>query len=121
LEVQAAALVALRYCVGMKGASLHFCTAFLELDTYYSNPIKGLDEAIRTKLHKVFMSTWSAFHAPVHSAAFAMDRQLCRRGMDDGVNMDIWSVIEEFPKAPGGKDSDYSECTEKLFIVLMMR
>ena len=86
----------------MKGDTLALLySLLLELDTCYSKPIKGLDEASRTKLHK---SRWSAFHAPVHSAAFAMDRQFCRRDMDAGVKKDIWSVMEDFSKAPGGKD-----------------
>jgi hypothetical protein len=41
---------------------------------------------------------------PVHSTAFAMDRQCCRRDKDAGVKKDIWSVVEDFAKAPGGKD-----------------
>ena len=40
----------------------------------------------------------------VHSVAFTMDRQFCRRDMDAGVKDDIWSVREDFSKAPGGKD-----------------
>ena len=73
-QVLQPALVALRYCDGMKGGTLALLySLLLELDTTYSKPIKGLDETIRTKLHNVFMSRWSAFHAPVHSAAFAMD------------------------------------------------
>ena len=82
-QVLQPALVALRYCDGMKGGTLALLySLLLELDTTYSKPIQGLDENIRTKLHNVFMSRWSAFHAPVHSAAFAMDRQFCRRDMD---------------------------------------
>jgi hypothetical protein len=82
-QVLQPALVALRYCDDMKGGTLSLLyILLLELDTTYSKPIKGLDEKIRTKLHNVFMSRWSAFHAPVHSAAFAMDRQFCRR--DEG-------------------------------------
>jgi hypothetical protein len=62
------ALVALRYCDGMKGGTLSLLySLLLELDTTYSKPIKGLDETIHTKLHNVFMSRWSAFHASVHS------------------------------------------------------
>ena len=57
----------------------------LELDTYYSKSIKGLDETIRTKVHNLFMIRWSDFHAPVYSVAFVMDRQFCRRDMDTGV------------------------------------
>jgi len=99
------ALVTLRYCDGMKGDTLPLVyNLLLELDTTYSKPMKGLDEKIRKKLHNVFMSRWSAFHAPVHSAAFAMDRQFCRRDMHVRVKKDIWSVMEDFSKAPGGKD-----------------
>jgi hypothetical protein len=104
-QVLQPALVALRYCDGMKGGTLALLySLLLELDTTYSKPIKGLDETIRTKLHNVFMSMWSTFHAPVHSAALSMDRQFCRRDMDAGVKKDIWSVMEDFSKAPGGKD-----------------
>ena len=98
-------LVALHYCDDIKGGTLALLySLLLELDTTYSKSIKGLGETIHTKLHNVFMSRWSAFHAPVHSAAFAMDRQFCRRDMDGGVKKDIWSVMEDFSKAPGGKD-----------------
>jgi hypothetical protein len=71
---------------------------------------------IRTKLHNVFMSRWSAFHAPVHSAAFAMDRQFCRRDMDGGVKKDIWSVMEDFSKAPGGKDLSKMKSQYEMFV-----
>ena len=84
------ALVALRYCDGMKGGTVSLLyNLLLELDKYYSKPIKGLDEAMRKKMHNVFMSRWSGFHAPIHSAAFAMDKQFCRRQMDHGVKTDI--------------------------------
>ena len=74
-QVLQPALVALRYCDGMKGGTLALLYSLpLELDTTYSKPIKGLDETIHTNLHNVFMNRWSVFHAPVHSAAFAKDR-----------------------------------------------
>ncbi len=57
--------------------------------TYYSKPIKGLDETIHTRLHNVFMRRWNDFHPPVHSAVLVMDRQFCRRDMDVGVKEDI--------------------------------
>ena len=67
------------FSVVMDGDTLSLLySLLLELDTYYSKPIKGLDKTIRTKLHNVFMSRWIVFHAPVHSAAVAMDRQFCR-------------------------------------------
>ncbi len=31
------------------------------------------------------ISRWSDFHVPIHSAAFAMDKQFRRREMDDGI------------------------------------
>ena len=79
----------------------------------HSNPIKGLDETIRTKLHNVFMSRLSVFHAPVHSTAFAMDRQFCWRDMDDGVKKDIWSVMEDFSKSPGPGGKDLSKMKDQ--------
>ena len=88
----------------------------LELDTAYSKPIKGLDETIRTKLHNVFMSMWSAFHAPVHSVAFSMDRPFCRRDMAVGVKKEIWSVMEDCSKAPGGKDLSKIKAQYEMFV-----
>ena len=74
-----------------------------EMENYSgdSKPIEGLDETILTNLYNVFMIRWSDFHDPVHSAAFAMDRQFCRRDMDVGVQKDIWSVMEDFVRIRG--------------------
>jgi hypothetical protein len=100
----------------MKGGTLALLyILLLELDTTYSKPIKGLDETIHTKLNNVFMNRWSDFHAPVHSAAFAMDRQFCRRDMDAVVKKDIWSVMEDFSKAPGGKDLSKMKAQYEMF------
>ena len=84
--------------------------------TYYSKSIKGLDDKIHTKIHNVFMSRWSIFHAPVHSSDFAMDRQFCRRDMDDSVKKDIWSVMEDFSKVPGGKDLSKMKVHYEMFV-----
>jgi hypothetical protein len=77
----------------------------LKLDEYYSKPIKELDEAMWKKMHNVLMSRWSVFHDPIHSAAFAMDKQFCRREMDEGIKKDIWSVMEDFSKLLGARIS----------------
>ena len=66
--------------------------------------------------HKVFMSRWSVFHAPVHSVSFAMDRQFCRRDMDPDVKKDIWLVMEDFPKVPGGKDLNKMKVQYDMFV-----
>jgi hypothetical protein len=116
-QVLKPSLVALLYCDDMKGNTLALLyNLLLELDTYYSNPIKGLDETIRTNLHNVFMSRWNVFHAHVHSAAFAMDRQFCRRDMDTGVKKDIWSLMEDFSKSPGGKDLSKMKAQYEMFV-----
>ena len=77
---------------------------------------KGLHETIRTKLHNVFMSRWSDFHAPGHSSAFAMDRQFRRKDMDEGVKKDFWSVMEDFSKVPGGKDLIKMKTQYEMFV-----
>ena len=109
--------VTLRYCDGMEGDTVALLyNLLLKLDEYYSKPINGLDEAMGKKMHNVFMSRWSAFHAPIHSAAFAMDKQFCRREMDHGVKTDIWSVMEDFSKAPGGQDFSKLKSQYALFV-----
>ena len=101
----------------MKGDTLALLySLLLELDTHYSKTIKGLDETIPTKLHNVFMNRWSDFHALVHSDDFAMDRQFYRRDMDAGVKKDIWSVMEEFSKSPGGKDLSKMKEQYEMFV-----
>ncbi len=111
------ALVALSYCDGMKGGTVALLyNLLLKLDEYYSKPIKGLDEAMRKKMHNIFMSRWSAFHDPIHSAAFAMDKQFCRREMDERIKQDIWSVMEDFSKAPGGKDFSKMKAQYVMFV-----
>jgi hypothetical protein len=101
----------------MKGDTLTLLYRhLLELDTYYSKDIKGLDETIRTKLHNVFMNRWSVFHVPVQSADFAMDRQFGRRDVDDGVKKDIWSVMEDYSKTPGDKDLSKMKSKYEMFV-----
>ena len=47
------ALVALSYFDGMKGCTLALLYSLeLELDRYFFKPSKGLEKAIRTKLHQ---------------------------------------------------------------------
>ena len=111
------ALVDLRDYDGMKGGTVTLLySLLLELYIYYSKPIEGLDEAMRKKMHNFFMSRWSAFHAPIHSSAFAMDKQFCRKEMDDGVKKDIWSVMEDFSKAPGGQDLTKLKSQYSMFV-----
>ncbi len=52
----------------------------------------------------MFSWTGGVFHVPSNSAAFAMDKQFCRREMGEGIKKDIWSVMEDFSEAPVGKE-----------------
>ena len=73
-------------------------------ETINVKPDLVLDENIRRKVDEVFMHRWITFHDPIHSAAFAMDRQFCLTQMDGVIKKDIWSVMEDFSKSPGVKD-----------------
>ena len=88
----------------------------LELDIYYSKPIEGLDEAMHKKIHNVFMRRLTVFHDPIHSSAFTMDKQFCRREMDHQVKKDIWAVMEDFSKAPGGQDLSKMKSQYAMFV-----
>jgi hypothetical protein len=68
--------------------SVNYCDDRLLYNlTFYSNKTNK-------KMHNVFMIRWSAFHAPIHSAAFAMDKQFCWREMDEGIK-NIWTTREK--------------------------
>ncbi len=62
------ALQALCVNDGMKGGTpailYDLC---LGLDKLYSEPIDGLPEPTRRKLHALFITRWNTLHAPVHS------------------------------------------------------
>ncbi len=53
---------------GMKGGTpailYNLC---LGLDKFYSEPIDGLPEPTRRKLHALFIVRWNTLHTPVHS------------------------------------------------------
>ena len=98
------ALQALRVSDGMKGGTpavlYDLC---LGLDKLYSEPTDGLPEPTRRKLHDLFIARWNAFHAPVHSACFIMDKAFCRMQHDDAARKDLFQVMEAFSKV---KDAD---------------
>ena len=47
-----------------------------------------------------------------------MDKQFCRREMDEGSRrlLNIWSVMEDFSKAPGGKDFSKMKAQYDMFV-----
>ena len=88
---------ALRVSDGMKGGTLailyHLC---LGLDKLYSEPIDGLDESIRKTVHALFMARWNAFHAPVHSVCFLMDKAFCHMEHDERAKVELLQVMKDF-------------------------
>ncbi len=89
---------------GMKGGTpailYDLC---LGLDKLYSEPIDGLPEPTRRKLHVLFMALWNVFHGPVYSSCFIMDKAFCLMQHDDVTTKDLFQVMETFPKV---KDTD---------------
>ena len=61
----------------------------LGLDNLYSEPIDGLDESIRKKVHVLFMVRWNTFDAPVHSVFFLMDKAFCHMDHDSVVKLEL--------------------------------
>ena len=53
---------------------------------------------------------------PYTQLFFTMDRQFCRRNIDSGVKKDIWSVMEDFSKAPGDKDLSKMKAQYEMFV-----
>jgi hypothetical protein len=69
----------------------------LVLDNLYSEPIDGLDESIRKKVHVLFMVWWnSTFHTPVHSPYFLMDKGFCHMEYDSVSKLELIQVIKDF-------------------------
>ena len=68
----------------------------LGLDKLYSEPIDGLDESIRKKVHALFMTRWNTFHTSVHSACFLMDKTFCHMEHDSTAKLELIQVIKDF-------------------------
>eukprot|EP00967_Tisochrysis_lutea_P051053 scaffold62922_cov26-Tisochrysis_lutea.AAC.1 len=61
----------------------------LALDVFYREPIDGLDERIRKKIHSIFMARWAYFHTPVMTAAYRLAPEYCRREIEDSEFQEI--------------------------------
>eukprot|EP00967_Tisochrysis_lutea_P010922 scaffold12443_cov30-Tisochrysis_lutea.AAC.1 len=80
IKVLEPALRLLRVTDGKGGATLSKLYGYmLQLDELYGNPIEGLAEPIRKKLHNLFMARWEYFHVPVMTAAYRFDPEFCKR------------------------------------------
>ncbi len=45
-----------------------------------------------------------------------MDRQFCQKQMEGCIKKDIWSVMEDFSKAPGDKDFSKMKSQYVMFV-----
>ena len=81
----------------MKGDTLAILyNMCLGRDKLYSEPIDGLDESIRKKVHALFMTRWNTFHCPVHSVCFLMRKAFYHMEHDSAVKLELIQVIKDF-------------------------
>jgi hypothetical protein len=60
-------MVVMRMTDAKKGASLSAVyRGMLSLDKLYDNPIEGLDEDVRVKIHELLSARWRYFHQDLH-------------------------------------------------------
>jgi hypothetical protein len=77
------AMVVMRMTDAKKGASLSAVyRGMLSLDKLYSNPIEGLDEDVRSKMHDLLSARWRYFHQDIFTAAYYLDPQAIHHDMD---------------------------------------
>jgi hypothetical protein len=96
LTVLEPCLKVLRLTDGKKGATLSNVYAkMLDLDVFYREPIDGLDDGIREKIHKIFMARWAYFHIPAMTAAYRLALEYTRREMDDDQDKEIEEVFKK--------------------------
>eukprot|EP00967_Tisochrysis_lutea_P159346 scaffold330007_cov68-Tisochrysis_lutea.AAC.1 len=66
----------------------------LQLDVSFREPIDGMSERMRKKLHAIFMARWEYFHVPVMTAAFRFEPEFCRRDFDADEMQDVKEVLK---------------------------
>lgn len=88
-------LTLLRLTDGKKGARLGTVYAkMLNLDVMYREPIAGLAERVRKKIHAIFMARWQYFHTPLMTAAYRFEPQYCRRDFDAAQLAEVRLVLK---------------------------
>ena len=53
------------------------------------------------QMHKVFTNRWSAFHAPVMTAAFKLHPEFCQHDTDKRADQDFEKVMTDLAQTPG--------------------
>jgi hypothetical protein len=87
-------LTLLRLTDGKKGARLGTVYAhMLNLDVLYREPITGLADRVRKKIHAIFMARWQYFHTPLMTAAYRFEPQYCRRDFSSTELAEVRQVL----------------------------
>jgi hypothetical protein len=76
---------------------------------------KTLLEEANTWAKRNLISVGGCSDTPVHGVCRMLE-EFCRRDMDAGVKKDIWSVMEDFSKTPGGKDLSKMKAQYEMFV-----
>jgi hypothetical protein len=96
IDLLSRCLQVLRMTDGKKGVSLSNVYAkMLALDMFYREPIPGLNERIRKKIHAIFMARWQYFHKPIMTAAYRLAPEYCRRDMDSNEDKETKAVFKK--------------------------
>ena len=76
-----------------------------QLDKLYKGQIDDLDEAIREKIHKIFMARWQYFHKDIMTAAYFFDAEHIHKAvLDETILTEVKEVLKKLtPEAHVGK------------------
>lgn len=99
---------ALRVSDNKAGATLaDVYAAMTDLNDHIANPIEGLDERIRLKMHTIWYARWKYLDQPVYVAAMTFDRKYMRANIGNeefAADRDIFfGDMSKHPELPGRK------------------
>ena len=102
LKVLEPALKVLRETDAKKGKSLGYVYhGLLKLDKLYSEPIEGLDEEVREKIHGIFYERWNHFDKPIFAAAYLVDPEYWNYDHDPLLDDKLQAVFDQMAETPG--------------------
>ena len=93
-RVLAPVLMVLRLTDGKTGATLGKVYHLMStVSALFENPIEGLSDTVREKMHALFMARWTYFHEPVFTAAYFLDPEFIRGSGDDAEEAEFREVM----------------------------
>eukprot|EP00967_Tisochrysis_lutea_P108623 scaffold168360_cov22-Tisochrysis_lutea.AAC.1 len=88
----------LRLTDGKLGANLAKIYGYLlQIDEHFREPINGLDDRVRQKMHVLFMARWEYLylHSPVMTAAYCLEPEFCRRQLSSDEMKETKAVLKQ--------------------------